>query len=214
MLDIFNSKAFIIFTTREYANHANLSVSAATKKLTRLKDNKLLTHVTKNVWANAGHPYFHPASCVPYLLNKEQGYVSFLTALHFHGLLSQIPKTIQVATTGHSRTLDSIVARYEFIQIKPELMQAGIMWSETQLPYSLATAEKALIDVLYIATRKNRRFASLPEITLTTDVFNNKTFEQLLKNLPLSTRILNAMQLRAEELGAMDFKETMLKNKR
>jgi len=203
MLDIFNNKDFVVFTTRDYANYAKLSVSAASKKLARLKENKLLTRVTKGVWANTTSPFFHPISCVPCLLEKEQGYVSFLTALHFHGLLSQIPKTIQVATTGHSRTLDSTVAHYEFIQVKPELMLQGIIWTETQLPYSLATAEKALIDVLYIATRKNRRFISLPELTLTADCFSKSKFKQLFQKLPLSTRILNAMQVRAEELGVM-----------
>jgi len=203
MLDLFNSKEFIIFKTRDYANHQKLSMSAASKKLSHLKKNKLLTHVTKGLWANTGHPYFHPASCVPYLLNNESGYVSFLTALHFHGLLSQIPKTIQVATTGHSRTLDSPVAYYEFIQIKPELMQEHLTWSETQLPYLLATPEKALIDVLYISTRKNRRFFRMPELTLTSDLINKGAFRKLFNQLPLSTRILNAMQLRAEELGVM-----------
>jgi predicted transcriptional regulator of viral defense system len=203
MLDVFNSKDFIIFTTRDYANHQKLSLPAASKRLTRLKQNKLLTHITKGVWANTGHPYFHPASCVPYLLNNESGYVSFLTALHFHGLLSQIPKTIQVATTGHSRRLDSSVAYYEFIQIKPELMQTQITWSETQLPYLLATAEKALIDVLYISTRKNRRFIRMPELSLTPDLINKRTFRKLFNQLPLTTRILNAMRLRAEELDFM-----------
>ena len=203
MLDVFDSKDFIVFTTRDYANYASLSISAASKKLARLKENKLLTRVTKGVWANTSSPYFHPISCAPCLLGKERGYVSFFTALHFHGLMSQIPKTIQIATTGHSRTLDSTVAHYEFIQVKPELMQQGIIWTETQLPYSLATAEKALIDVLYIATRKNRRFISLPELTLTADSFSKNKFRQLFQKLPLSTRILNAMQVRAEELGVM-----------
>ena len=203
MLDVFNGKDFIIFTTRDYANHQNLSIPAASKRLSRLKKNKLLTRVTKGVWANIGHPYFHPASCVPYLLNNESGYVSFLSALHFHGLLSQIPITIQVATTGHSRTLDSPVAYYEFIQIKPELMQKNLIWSETQLPYLMATAEKALIDVLYISTRKNRRFIRMPELTLTSDLINKRNFRKLFNQLPLSTRILNAMRLRAGELGVM-----------
>jgi len=51
------------------------------------------------------------------LMGKEQGYVSFLIALHLHGLVSQIPKTIQIATTGHARTLGSPIGRYEFLQI-------------------------------------------------------------------------------------------------
>jgi len=201
MLDIFNNKAFIIFTTRDYATKTNVSLSAASKRLTRLKNNKLLIHVTKGVWANSSHPYFNSLSCVPYLLNKEQGYISFLTALHFQGVLSQIPKTIQVATTGHSRTLKSSVATFEFLQIKPELMQQGITWSETQLPYLLSTPEKSLIDILYLATRKNRRFSSLPELTLTKDIFDKSKFKQLFKSLSISTRISNAMHVRAETLG-------------
>ncbi len=201
MFDIINNKDFIIFTTREYANYAKLTMPTASKRLSRLKKKNLLTHVTKGVWANTSHPYFHPASCVPYLLHKETGYVSFLTALHIHGLLSQIPKTIQVATTGHNRTLDSPVAYYEFIQIKPELIQQDLTWSETQLPYLLATAEKALFDALYISTRKNKRFISMPELTLTSDLINKRTFKKLLNQSSLSTRILNAMQIRAKELG-------------
>ena len=203
MLDIINSKQFIIFTTHDYANYAQLSMPAASKRLSRLKEKRLLTHVTKGVWANTSHPYFHPLSCVAFLLNKEQGYVSFLTALHLHGLLSQIPKTIHIASTGHSRKLESPMAYFEFIQIKPELMRQGLIWSETQLPFLLATAEKALIDVLYIATRKNKRFASLPELTLDSSLFNQEKFKYLLKQLALSSRLLNAMQARAEELGVM-----------
>ncbi len=82
-------------------------------------------------------------------------------------------------------------------------MQKHLTWSETQLPYLLATAEKALLDVLYISTRKNRRFIHIPELTLTSDLINKRTFKKLFKQLPLSTRLLNAMQLRAEELGVM-----------
>jgi len=205
MLDVFNSKDFIIFTTRDYAVHQQLSISSASKKLSRLREKKLLTQVTKGVWANTEHPYFHPTSCVPYLLNNESGYISFLTALHFHGALSQIPKTIQVATTGHSRVLDSLVGYYEFIQIKPELMlmQTQVIWSEMQLPYLLATPEKSLIDVLYISTRKNKRFMRMPELELTPDLINTNIFRKLFKQLPLSPRILNAMQLRAEALGVL-----------
>ena len=82
-------------------------------------------------------------------------------------------------------------------------MQKHLTWSETQLPYLLATAEKALLDMLYISTRKNKRFIRIPELTLTSDLINKRTFKKLFKQLPLSTRRLNAMQLRAEELGVM-----------
>ncbi len=201
MLDLFNSADFIIFTTRDFANFSSISMPAASKRLLRLADKKLLTRITKGLWANTGHPHFHPLACVPYLLGNEQGYVSFLSALHLHGLISQIPKTLQIATTGHARTLNSPVGQYEFMQIKPELMKQGIEWSDTHLPYLIATAEKALIDALYLSTRKRRRFSRLPEVDIQHPAFRKREFERLLKQLPVSTRILARMQVRWDTLS-------------
>ena len=200
MLDLFNSADFIIFTTRDYANYSSISMPAASKRLSRLADKKLLTRITKGLWANTSHPWFHPLACVPYLLGKEQGYVSFLTALHLHGLISQIPKTLQIATTGHARTLNSPVGHYEFLQIKPELMKQGTQWSDTHLPYLIATAEKALIDTLYLSTRKNRRFARLPEVDIRQTAFCKREFERLLNQLPIPPRILAVIRTRWEAL--------------
>ena len=194
MLELLNSNDFVVFTTREFASHVGISMSAAAKRLSRLSEKAFLTRVTKGVWANTGHPYFHPLCCVPYLLGKEQGYVSFLTALHLHGVVSQIPKTIQVATTGRARSLDSPVGRYEFFQIKPELMTQGVDWSESQLPYLVASAEKALLDTLYLATRKKRRFARMPELDVMQSGFRVREFGRLLDELPIPKRILSAMR--------------------
>ena len=194
MLKLFNSEDFVVFTTREFASHVGISMPAAAKRLARLSKKEFLTRVTKGVWANTDHPYFHPLCCVPYLLGKEQGYVSFLTALHLHGLVSQIPKTYQVATTGRARLLNSPVGCYEFFQIKPELMTQGVDWSESRLPYLLASAEKALLDTLYLATRKNRRFARMPELDVMQSGFRALEFERLLDELPIPIRILSAMR--------------------
>ena len=202
MLRLFNSEDFVVFTTREYASHVGISMSAAAKRLSRLSKKEFLTRVTKGVWANTGHPYFHPLCCVPYLLGKEQGYVSFLTALHLHGVVSQIPKSIQVATTGRARSLNSPVGHYEFFQIKPELMTQGIDWSESRLPYLVASAEKALLDTLYLATRKNRRFAYLPELDVMQSGFRVREFGRLLDELPIPKRILSAMRSRWATLRA------------
>ena len=133
---------------------------------------------------------------MPYLLGKEQGYVSFLSALHQHGQVSQIPKTIQVATTGHARTLDASVGQFEFMQIKPELMKQGTQWSNTRLPYLIATAEKALIDTLYLSTRKNRRFVRLPEVDIRHTAFRKREFERLLNQLPIPPGISVLMRAR------------------
>ena len=79
-------------------------------------------------------------------------------------------------------------------------MKQGAKWSETHLPYLVATAEKALIDTLYLSTRKNRRFARLPEVEFTGTTFRKREFERLLKELPIPVRVLAAMRSRWEML--------------
>ena len=202
MIDLLTTDDFVIFTTREFANQAGVSMSAAAKRMARLNSKGSLARVTKGVWANTRHPYFQPISAVPYLLGKEQGYVSFLTALHLHGVVSQIPKSVQIATTGRGRVLDSPIGRFEFFQIKPELLTEGAEWSESYLPYRIAGPEKALLDTLYLSTRKNRRFARLPELDLTNSGFRQKEFNRLINQLPIPSRVLSAMKSRWEAIQA------------
>ncbi|GMR21134.1 MAG: hypothetical protein BMS9Abin36_1733 [Gammaproteobacteria bacterium] len=200
--NLLTSEEFIFFTTREFALAAEVSVSAASKQLKRLGSKDFIVHVVRGIWANTSHPYFNPLGCVPYLLGNEQGYVSFLTALHRHGMLSQIPHTTQVATTGHSRKLKTPIGVFEFFQLKPEMMTQGIEWSETRVPYRMATPEKALLDVFYIATRKKKRFSSLPELEIESTAFKYRKFNTLLKKTITSRQIANAIMNRAKKLPA------------
>jgi len=200
MLSLLNRQEFVIFTTREYAQVAEISLSSASRTLARYAKEQTLTRLTKGIWANTTHPYFNPVACVPYLLGKEQGYLSFLTALHLHGVLSQIPNCFYIATTGHTRKLDTVIGRFEFIKLKPELMRAGIDWSDTRLPYLMASVEKALLDVIYISTRKNNRFGQLPELELVPGLFNKKLFLKLYKTLDVPIRIKSAMEKQVADI--------------
>ena len=165
-----NAIAFLlvhaVFSTRQFAVLCERRIDVASRQLIRLAREGGVMRLTRGVWAQPAHPRFTPTAAVPLLLGNEQGYVSFLSAMHLHGLISQIPGSIEIATTGHTRQLDTPVARYEFLRIQPAMMRQGIAASATEPPYNLATAAKALIDTLYIATRKRRRFASLPEVDM------------------------------------------------
>lgn len=200
-LDLFQSSELAVFTTRDFARLAHLSIAAASKQLVRLRrNNRSLVQLTRGIWANTQHPHFNTMACVPILLGSEQGYVSFLSALHIHGALSQIPSSIQVATTGHTRKVQTPVATYDFLQLKPEMFADGIEWSDTPRPYRIATSEKALLDVLYISTRKNRRFAKLPELNLEDANFNLRRFQSLLKGQSLPTQILAAIKTKSSAI--------------
>lgn len=164
MNNLLLSPQFIFFTTRDYALANHQSLPAASRSLQRLAKKKVIQKVTKGIWANDKHPYFSPLGCVPLLLGSEEGYVSFLTALQYHGVISQIPSTIQIATTGHGRKLKTPIGIFEFFKLKPTMMTDKIEWTNAKTPYRMATPEKALMDTLYISTRKGKRFVSLPEI--------------------------------------------------
>ena len=146
-LDLLGSPELVIFTTRDFAQVAGISLGAASKRLGRLAAGTAsLVQLTRGVWANRAHPYFNVHACVPVLLGSEQGYVSFLSALHLHGAIAQIPPNVQVATTGHARSVSTPVGTFEFLQLKPEMFHDGVVWSDTPRPYRIATVEKALLE--------------------------------------------------------------------
>ena len=198
-----NSTAFLtrygIFTTRQFAVLCGKNMDSASRTLGRLAKQQGIVRVTRGLWAQPEYPGFTPAAAVSFLLGNEQGYVSFLSAMHRHDLVSQIPGCIQVATTGHTRTLRTAIARFEFLRIKPEMMMTGIVSSETTPPYAISSPEKALLDTLYIATRKSKRFASLPELDLTH--IDSKTLFDLLNQQITSQPLRQAVLARLAQLG-------------
>lgn len=189
-----------VFTTRELALRSGVSVSSASRQLSRAAENGAITRVTRGVWANPRNPAFHPHLCVAPLLGREQGYVSFLTALHLHGIVSQIPTRIHVATTGHGRRIATPVGTFELFHLAPDLMKDGVLWSDTRVPYRIATPEKALFDTLYISTRKGRRFRSLPELDLSRRRFRRTRFAALVRDVD-NARIASAIERRFEALA-------------
>ncbi len=182
------------FSTREFAFLCGLSISAASRKLAHLEAEDAVIKVTRGIWCQLFHARFSPNQAVRLLLGNERGYVSFLSALHTHGALSQIPAAIQVATTGHGRMIETPIGRYEFHQLKPEMMRFGIEVSETNPPYLCASAEKALLDTLYLSTRKGKRYSSLPE--LDGSAFGPAKLKRLADALCYSDAIASAISAR------------------
>lgn len=188
-----------IFETRTFAFLCECSTSGASRRLARLEALGVLVKISRGIWCQPEHRDFTPNQATDLLLGNERGYVSFLTALHAHGVISQIPVSIQVATTGHGRVVSSPVGRYEFFQIKPELMQSGFAISETRPPYLLASGEKALLDTFYIGTRKGKRFGRLPEIDVS--VLDLKKLASLFASQKYTDRIASAIAKRFGEIG-------------
>ena len=81
----------------------------------------------------------------------EPSYISFETALSYHGILSQFPHLVTSATTMKAQ-IKNIHHTYQYYHLKPDLFFGYSHINN----YLLATPEKALLDQLYLATKKYR----------------------------------------------------------
>ena len=187
-----------VFTTRSFAAMTARGVDSASRTLNRLAVRGQLAKVTRGVWAQTAHPAFTPFAAVGFLLGNEQGHVSFISALHRHGVLSQIPGAVHVATTGHGRVVDSPIGRFEFFRLRPQMMLTGVDVSDTDPFYPLATAEKALLDTVYVALW-GRRFRRLPELDL--ESVDGRRVLELLERQVTALPLKNALVARLGELG-------------
>lgn len=122
----------VVFTTARAAQFGDTSVQSAVRVLQGMARSGLVTRVTRGVWAITHHPDFSPYAVLPFILGTQQdghhssrdepwsapiddvaanhhasraGYVSFVSALHLHGMLSQIPREIHVAVPKQRRQL-------------------------------------------------------------------------------------------------------------
>lgn len=75
-------------------------------------------------------------------------YVSYWSALHFHGLTEQVPRTVFVATTRKRRSLDFEGSRFVFVRVAPYKFFGYEREMVGDLPVLVAQMEKALVDSL------------------------------------------------------------------
>lgn len=155
-----------VFTTREVAAIRGASVAATSQTLRRLETDGRVVRVARGVWCDPEDPGFTPFALVHALAGSHPAYVSFVSALHLHGIVEQIPQVVYAATTGHTARRRTPVGTYSFHRIEPRFFD-GYDWYRGGHDFLIATPEKALIDSLYLASRKGNRFGSFPELDLT-----------------------------------------------
>lgn len=153
-----------VFTTREVAMLHGASLPAATQALNRLAKNGILLKVSKGVWVlQLGGKSVSPYSIIQFLLPSHRAYVSFLSALHLHGIIEQIPQSIMLASTGHTKTVKTKLGTFLFHKMAPEFFK-GFIWYKGAGEFLIAEPEKAVVDCLYLSARKKRQFGHFPEL--------------------------------------------------
>ena len=159
----------VVFRTADIAGRVEAAPVAVARTLARLARNRQVTRLSRGLWADTRHPRFSPYIVVPYLVGTEPGasscYVSFVSALSLRGMISQIPAAIHVAVLEQRRLVVTPIGTFRFHQMDRALFD-GFTAGDPYGRFELATPVKALLDTLYMAVRRGRRFAHLPEVEL------------------------------------------------
>lgn len=171
-----------VFTTYELRTVSGKSASTVIQCLNRLAQQGLLVKIYRGVWAEAGPKPMSPFEIIPHLFPRQRVYVSFITALHLHGMVEQIPQVVTLASTSHTRTLRTAAGPFSLHQIDPAFFD-GFDWYKGEGSFLIAEPEKALIDSLYLSGRKKKQFGHFPEIHFPPK-FNFKKAVQWARSIP------------------------------
>ncbi len=152
-----------VFTTHDIALISGKSASTVVQSLNRLAQKGLLMKAYRGVWAESGPNKVSVFELIPCLFPRQRAYVSFITALHLHGMIEQIPQVMTLASTSHSRTIRTKIGIFSIHQITPSLFD-GFNWYKGEGNFLIAEPEKALIDSLYLSGRKKKQFGHFPEL--------------------------------------------------
>jgi hypothetical protein len=90
--------------------------------------------------------------------------VSFLSALHLHGIIGQVPQSVMLASTGHTKMIKTKLGIFSFHKISPGFFR-GFDWYKGTGEFLIAEPEKALVDCLYLSARKKKQFGYFPELS-------------------------------------------------
>jgi predicted transcriptional regulator of viral defense system len=154
-----------IFTTHDMQAMSGKSLSAVVQGLNHLRNQGAVVKLRRGIWAEAAAEPLSPFLIIPYLPSGSRTYLSFLSALHLHGIIEQIPQQITCASVAHSRTIATAAGVFAIHRIAPAFF-FGFDWYRDTAGFLTAVPEKALLDCLYLSGRKGKRFAHFPELHL------------------------------------------------
>jgi predicted transcriptional regulator of viral defense system len=182
-----------VFTTGDAALHLGMTRSAASRALSRLAGAGLVLSIRRGLWSL--ETQLDPLRLPEYLTAPFPAYVSLQTALQLHGMISQLPRVIYVASLAPTRRIKTRIADYSIHRLAPTFF-AGFV--TTPGGVRLASPEKALLDTLYLIPARSRLFATLPEVEIPR-TFDRKAARRWSEQIPPGPR-RNAVQRRLEAL--------------
>lgn len=186
-----------IFTTHELSLASGKSLSAVTQSLNNLARDGAIVKIYRGVWAQEEAGAVSPYAVISYLFPGHRAYVSFISALHLHGIIEQIPQVTTLASTAHARTIRTAIGVFYAHRITPSFFD-GFGWYKGSGSFLIAEPEKAFVDSLYLSAYKKKRFGRFPELNFP-DSFSFKKVKAWVNKIP-SQKARAHVKKRLEEI--------------
>lgn len=171
-----------IFTTYELRVLSGRSSSTITQTLSLLDKRGIIFKIYRGIWGEIGRGDTGAYAIIPFLFPRQRAYVSFISALHLHGIIEQIPQVITLASLSHTKTIHTKIGTFSIHKIHPRFFD-GFNWHKKEGAFLIAEPEKALIDSLYISSRRKKQFSHFPELHFPKS-FSFKKAEEWVKRIP------------------------------
>jgi predicted transcriptional regulator of viral defense system len=151
-----------VVESRDVAALLTVSASNATTILRRLAAEGMIVHLSRGRWLT--NKTIDRLALPELILAPYPAYISLQSALFHHGMIEQVPAVIYAVTPARPRRLRTPMGTISFHRIPPELFTGFELSPRSDA--KIATAEKALFDLLYLAPGRSRLFSKLPELTI------------------------------------------------
>lgn len=192
-----------VFTVAELCAVSKKSASTISQGLSFLEKQGLVVKIYHGLWCE-GKNIPSPYSILPYILGKQRGYVSFITALHLYGIIEQIPQSITVASVAHTKEIRTKAGIFVIHHISPSFF-FGFDWYKGNGDFLIAEPEKALADCIYISGYKKNQFSHFPELYFP-ESFNFKKVEFYLRKIKNQNMVLSALKKLKALINAKGYK--------
>ena len=151
-----------VVRTSEAAAVLGLSPMTAAQTLRRLVKARLIQPLRQGlVWVRAGP--IDPWVALEFLAAPYPAYASLYSALYLRGPLSQIPAVHYAVCLGRAQKVRTSVGVFSLHRVSPALFGG---FDVLDSGAKLATVEKALFDLAYLAGTRSRLFSRPPELEL------------------------------------------------
>jgi predicted transcriptional regulator of viral defense system len=168
-----------VITTSEAAALWQVSLSSASKTLSRIGTAELVREVRSGIWS-VGTAMPDILEIVPVLTRPYPSYVSMYSALFRHGMIEQIPRALHVVSLGRPKREMTTLGTVMIHHLQPEVF--GGYQGESVFRSGIATPEKALVDTVTVLSSRGGK-VTLPEVELPGS-FSVPEVKRWINNLP------------------------------